>query len=78
MAHPDIPHGVVRLAFTPDEEIGRGATHFDVARFGCRCAYTLDGGSRGEVESESFSADAMTRRLSRLQHASRATPRAGW
>jgi tripeptide aminopeptidase len=60
MAHPDIAHGVVRLAFTPDEEIGRGATHFDVAGFGCRCAYTLDGGRRGEVESESFSADAMT------------------
>ena len=71
MAHPDIPHGVVRLAFTPDEEIGRGATHFDVARFGCRCAYTLDGGGRGEVESESFSADAMTLDLPRLQHASR-------
>ena len=51
---------MVRLAFTPDEEIGRGASHFDVAGFGCRCAYTLDGGSRGEVESESFSADAVT------------------
>jgi len=60
IAHPEIPHGVVRLAFTPDEEIGRGANHFDVARFGCRCAYTLDGGSRGELESESFSADLMT------------------
>jgi tripeptide aminopeptidase len=60
MAHPEIPHGVVRIAFTPDEEIGRGATRFDVPRFGCRCAYTLDGGTRGEVESESFSADAMT------------------
>jgi tripeptide aminopeptidase len=60
LAHPEIPHGTVRIAFTPDEEIGRGASHFDVARFGCRCAYTLDGGSRGEVESESFSADAMT------------------
>jgi tripeptide aminopeptidase len=59
-AHPEIPHGVVRLAFTPDEEIGRGAAHFDVPRFGCRCAYTLDGGTLGEVESESFSADAMT------------------
>jgi len=58
--HPEIPHGVVRLAFTPDEEIGRGASHFDVAAFGASCAYTLDGGSRGEVESESFSADAMT------------------
>jgi tripeptide aminopeptidase len=59
MAHPEIPHGTVRVAFTPDEEIGRGAAHFDVSRFGCRCAYTLDGGSRGEVEDESFSADAM-------------------
>jgi tripeptide aminopeptidase len=60
MAHPAIPHGVVRVAFTPDEEVGRGAAHFDVPRFGCRCAYTLDGGTVGEVESESFSADAMT------------------
>jgi len=60
MAHPEISHGVVRIAFTPDEEIGRGATHFDVPKFGCRCAYTLDGGTRGDVESESFSADAMT------------------
>ena len=60
LSHPDIPHGLVRIAFTPDEEIGRGANHFDVARFGCVCAYTLDGGGRGEVESESFSADLMT------------------
>jgi len=60
MSHPEIPHGVVRIAFTPDEEIGRGANHFDVARFGCACAYTLDGGGRGEVEAESFSADLMT------------------
>src|SRR2546422_5077912 len=60
VAHPEIPHGPVRIAFTPDEEVGRGTAHFDVARFGADCAYTLDGGSRGEVESESFSADAMT------------------
>jgi len=60
IAHPEVPHGVVRIAFTPDEEIGRGANHFDVARFGCACAYTLDGGSRGELEAESFSADLMT------------------
>jgi tripeptide aminopeptidase len=60
MAHPEIAHGPVRIAFTPDEEIGRGADHFDVARFGARCAYTLDGGSRGELEAENFSADAMT------------------
>jgi tripeptide aminopeptidase len=60
VAHPEVPHGTVRLAFTPDEEIGRGTDHFDVARFGAHCAYTMDGGSRGEVEMESFSADAMT------------------
>src|SRR5687767_6350419 len=60
MRHPEIPHGRIRIAFTPDEEIGRGADHFDVARFGASCAYTLDGGSRGELEYESFSADAMT------------------
>ena len=60
MAHTDIPHGPVRIAFTPDEEIGRGTSHFDVARFGARCAYTLDGGSRGELEVENFSADSMT------------------
>ena len=59
-AHPEIPHGRVRIAFTPDEEIGRGTAHFDVARFGASCAYTMDGGSRGEVEAETFSADAMT------------------
>jgi tripeptide aminopeptidase len=60
VAHPEIAHGPVRLAFTPDEEIGRGTDHFDVARFGARCAYTMDGGSRGEIEVESFSADAIT------------------
>jgi tripeptide aminopeptidase len=60
MAHPEIRHGAVRIAFTPDEEIGRGTKFFDVERFGARCAYTMDGGSRGEVETESFSADAMT------------------
>ena len=59
VAHPEIPHGPVRIAFTPDEEIGRGTNHFDVARFGARCAYTMDGGRRGEIESESFSADQM-------------------
>lgn len=59
LRHPDIPHGPIRLGFTPDEEIGRGANRFDVARFGARCAYTLDGGSCGELEFESFSADQM-------------------
>src|SRR6201988_894077 len=59
IAHPEIPHGTVRVAFTPDEEIGRGANRFDVGRFGALCAYTMDGGSAGELEWESFSADAM-------------------
>ena len=58
--HPDIPHGTIRIAFTPDEEVGRGTLHFDVAAFGAACAYTMDGGSRGDLECESFSADAMT------------------
>jgi len=60
LAHPDTPHGTIRIAFTPDEEVGRGTTHFDVARFGADYAYTIDGGALGEVEGESFSADAMT------------------
>jgi len=60
VAHPEIAHGTVRLGFTPDEEIGRGTAHFDVARFGAQFAYTVDGGRRGEIELESFSADAMT------------------
>ena len=57
--HPEIPHGRIRIAFTPDEEIGRGADRFDVTRFGAAFAYTVDGGARGELEYESFSADAM-------------------
>mgnify|MGYP003343215150 CR=1 FL=1 len=60
MQHPEIAHGPVRIGFTPDEEVGRGTLHFDVARFGASCAYTMDGGLRGEVEVESFSADGMT------------------
>jgi tripeptide aminopeptidase len=59
VTHPEIPHGPIRIAFTPDEEIGRGADRFDVARFGASCAYTLDGGRCGELEIESFSADVM-------------------
>ena len=60
IAHPEIAHGAVRIAFTPDEEIGRGTVHFDVTHFGAYCAYTLDGSSRGELEVENFSADSMT------------------
>jgi len=60
VAHPEIAHGAIRVAFTPDEEVGRGTKHFDVAAFGAACAYTMDGGRRGEIEIESFSADAIT------------------
>ena len=60
MAHPEIEHGTIRLGFTPDEEVGRGTKHFDVARFGAQFAYTLDGGRCGQIEMESFSADAIT------------------
>ena len=60
MAHPEIAHGPIRIGFTPDEEVGAGTKHFDVAKFGAKYAYTMDGGPRGEIEYESFSADAMT------------------
>lgn len=54
--HPEIPHGVIRLAFTPDEEIGRGADLFPVKDFDCDFAYTVDGGELGEIEYENFNA----------------------
>lgn len=60
MVHPEIPHGPVKIGFTPDEEVGRGTEYFDVDRFGARYAYTLDGAKVGDVELENFSADAMT------------------
>jgi tripeptide aminopeptidase len=60
MAHPEIPHGTIRIAFTPDEEVGTGTKYFDVEKFGARYAYTMDGGARGEIEYESFSADSLT------------------
>jgi len=55
-AHPEIEHGKVRVAFGPDEEIGRGADRFDVAHFDCDFAYTMDGGPVGELQYESFNA----------------------
>jgi len=60
LAHPEIPHGPVRIGFTPDEEVGAGTDHFDVERFGAYCAYTMDGETRGELQVETFSADAIT------------------
>jgi tripeptide aminopeptidase len=58
--HPEIKHGKIRVAFTPDEEIGKGVLHFDVAKFGCDFAYTLDGGMLGELEYENFNAAGAT------------------
>ena len=55
-AHPELPRPTLRVAFTPDEEIGEGATLFDVESFGARCAYTLDGSEIGELQDETFSA----------------------
>ena len=60
LTHPEIPHGAVKVGFTPDEEVGRGTEYFDVNRFGARFAYTLDGPKLGEFEIENFSADAFT------------------
>ena len=56
--HPEIAHGKVRIGFTPDEEIGQGADHFDVKAFGADFAYTMDGGAIGELEFENFNAAA--------------------
>jgi tripeptide aminopeptidase len=56
--HPEVPHGAIRVGFTPDEEVGRGVRQFDVKRFGAHCAYTLDGAALGTYECETFSADA--------------------
>src|SRR5690606_15922349 len=54
--HPEIKHGKIRVGFTPDEEIGRGAHKFDVEKFGCDWAYTMDGSQIGELEYENFNA----------------------
>ncbi|RCW73142.1 peptidase T [Saliterribacillus persicus] len=56
--HPEVPHGRIRVAFTPDEEIGRGPHKFDVKRFDAKYAYTIDGGPLGELQYESFNAAA--------------------
>ena len=58
--HPEVPHGKVRIAFTPDEEIGIGSKYFDVRKFGAVCAYTVDGSLLGEIETETFSGDSAT------------------
>ena len=58
--HPEVRHGTLKIGFTPDEEIGRGADHFDVKKFGADFAYTVDGGSLGELEFENFNAALAT------------------
>ena len=59
LTHPEVKHGPIKICFTPDEEVGRGTEKFDVKKFGAVAAYTVDGQSRGEVETETFSADAV-------------------
>jgi tripeptide aminopeptidase len=56
-AHPEVPHGPIRVCFTCDEEIGRGVDHLDLAKLGAHVGYTLDGGGTGEIDGETFSAD---------------------
>jgi tripeptide aminopeptidase len=67
--NPDLPHGTVKVAFTPDEEVGRGVDNFDVEGFGAEVAYTLDGSTAGEVQNETFSAlEARVRFRGRAVH----------
>lgn len=60
MTHPELPHGTIKILFTPDEEIGRGVNAVDMKKLGADFGYTLDGGERGHLEGENFSADAAT------------------
>jgi tripeptide aminopeptidase len=60
VANPDVPRPPLRVAFTPDEEIGAGAKRFDVERFGAACAYTIDGSALGELQDETFSGAMVT------------------
>jgi len=59
ITHPEIKHGTIKICFTPDEEVGRGTEKIDLTKLGAKYAYTVDGSSRGELESETFSADAV-------------------
>ena len=60
LSHPEVKHGTIKICFTPDEEVGRGTEKIDLKKLGAQFAYTVDGSSRGEVETETFSADGMT------------------
>lgn len=59
LTHPEIKHGDIKVCFTPDEEVGRGTEKIDLKKLGAKYAYTVDGSSRGEIETETFSADAV-------------------
>ena len=62
-AHPEIPHGTIKVAFNPDEEVGRGVIHFPVASFGAHAAYTMDGSTIGEIQEETFSGAQVRMRI---------------
>ncbi len=59
ITHPEVKHGDIKICFTPDEEVGRGTEKIDLKKLGAKYAYTIDGSSRGELETETFSADAV-------------------
>src|SRR5581483_2403242 len=63
VAHPEIPHGTIKVAFNPDEEIGRGVIHFPVDSFGAHAAYTMDGSTIGEIQEETFSGAQVRMRI---------------
>ncbi|MCK6542108.1 peptidase T [bacterium] len=63
LSHPEVKHGPIKVCFTPDEEVGRGTEKIDLKKLGAKYAYTVDGSSRGEIETETFSADGMTIRF---------------
>ena len=63
VAHPEVPHGTVKVAFNPDEEIGRGVVHFPVESFGAVAAYTVDGSTAGELQTETFSGAQVRMRI---------------
>ena len=62
-AHPEVPHGTIKIAFNPDEEVGRGVVHFPVGSFGAHAAYTMDGSTIGEIQEETFSGAQVRMRI---------------
>lgn len=74
MAHPEFKHGKICVAFTPDEEVGRGTDFFDVEGFGADIAYTVDGGALGELEYENFNAASAFITIHRCEYSYRNSP----